>query len=276
MSSLLSPTGLGVASLTGSETRVNVRTLDDRQVVWVDITGNETHLRLSSTASEQFVVAARVALAQRLPLVIEIGSVGVDIDEGIPALHAWGRIASALAACSGVVPTIAIVTGPAVSGPAILLGITDFAVMVESSYAFVTGPTVVESFTGIAISTDELGGAASHARYSGVATTVVPDRDAAIETVATLLSYLPGHVDEEPPRAVVDDPADRPCPEAGDVIPATSTGSYDVRKVAAAIVDDDSLFEVRGRWAGNAVTAFATLGGRPVGIVANQIGRAHV
>ncbi len=80
----------------------------------------------------------------------------------------------------------------------------------------------------------------------------------------------PDHVDAEPPRRFTDDTIDRRCPEAGELIPASSTGSYDVRQVAAAIVDDDSMLELRHRWAANVVTAFATIDGRPVGIVANQ------
>ena len=91
-----------------------------------------------------------------------------------------------------------------------------------------------------------------------------------IEAVENLLAYLPDNVDVEPERWPTDDPADRPCPEAGDLMPTTSTGSYDVRKVAEAIVDDGSLLELRERWAANTVTAFATIDGRPIGIVANQ------
>jgi acetyl-CoA carboxylase carboxyltransferase component len=129
---------------------------------------------------------------------------------------------------------------------------------------------MVEQFTGVGIDIDELGGAANHARYTGVPAAVVADRTTAADTVADILSYLPSHVDEEPPRQAVDDPADRSCPEAGEQIPTSSTGSYDVRAVAAAIVDEGSLLEVRDRWAANVVTAFATIDGRPVGIVANQ------
>jgi acetyl-CoA carboxylase carboxyltransferase component len=99
---------------------------------------------------------------------------------------------------------------------------------------------------------------------------IVDDRAAAVAMIEELLSYLPDHVDQEPPRWPSDDPADRPCPEAGELIPASSTGSYDVRKVAEAIVDADSLLELRSKWATNIVTALATIDGRPVGIVANQ------
>ena len=149
------------------------------------------------------------------------------------------------------------VDGPAVSGPALLLGLADFTIMTEASYAFVNGPVMVEEFTGVGIDVDELGGATTHARYTGVATMVVADRDAAVGAVESLLEYLPDSTDAEPARWSCDDPADRSCPEAGAQIPATSTGSYDVRKVAEAIVDEDSLFELRDRWAANVVTAFA-------------------
>jgi acetyl-CoA carboxylase carboxyltransferase component len=129
---------------------------------------------------------------------------------------------------------------------------------------------MVEQYTGIAVDPDELGGSATHARYTGVASLIVSDRDAALAAVADALSYLPSSTDDVPARWPNDDPPDRPCPEAGDLIPATSTGSYDVRKVAAAIVDADSMLELRDRWAANVVTAFATIDGRPIGIVANQ------
>ncbi len=263
-------THFALTRLTPSDVRVTIRDLDGRQVVWAEFDTDDEPTRLTSTSSEQFVAAANAARKQRIPLVLVLATSGADINEGVPSLHAWGRVAAALTACSGVVPTAVIVSGPAVSGPALLLGIADLTVMTESSYAFVNGPTMVEEFTGVAISVEELGGAAHHARDTGVATAVVPDRSAAVEMVADLLSYLPDHVDAEAPRTLTDDPADRRCPEAGQLIPAASTGSYDVRQVAAAIVDDGSMLELRDRWAANVVTAFATIDGRPVGIVANQ------
>jgi acetyl-CoA carboxylase carboxyltransferase component len=169
-----------------------------------------------------------------------------------------------------VIPTIVIVDGPAVSGPALLLGVADFTIMTERSSAFVNGPAMVEEFTGVAIDTDELGGSATHVRYTGVASFVVPDRESASLTALDLLGYLPNSVDSEPSRWPAFDPGDRPCPEAGAQIPESSTGSYDVRRVAAEIADEESVLEIRDRWASNVVTAFATIDGRPVGIVANQ------
>ena len=261
---------VALSKLTPSDVRVTTRDLDGRRVVWAEFATDDHPTSLTSTSSAQLVTAAEAARAQHVPLVFVLSTSGADINEGVSALHAWGQVAAALAACSGIVPTCIIVSGPAVSGPALLLGIADLTVMTESSYAFVNGPTMVEQFTGISMGVDELGGAAHHARYTGVASAVVADRAAAVDMISQLLSYLPDHVDAEPPRHDVDDPFDRPCPEAGALIPPASTGSYDVRKIAAEIVDENSLLELRDRWAANVVTAFATIDGRPVGIVANQ------
>ncbi len=167
-------------------------------------------------------------------------------------------------------PTFAIVDGPAVSGPALLLGLVDFTVMTTSAYAFVNGPVMVRQITGIEITKDELGSASSLEKHAGLPIAVVPDRAAATDLIEQLLGYLPDHADVEPPHWPTVDPIDRLCPEAGELIPESSTGSYDVRQVAEAIVDEDSFLELRARWAGNVVTAFATIGGQPVGIVANQ------
>jgi len=186
------------------------------------------------------------------------------------ALHGWGLAARALADCSGIVPIVVAVTGPAVSGPALLLGLADLVVMTSDSYAFVSGPTMVTEFTGVRIDSAELGGAHVHARHTGAASLVVDDVDVARDMIELLLAYLPAHADEAPPRWPTADPPDRPTPEAGDLLPAASTGSYDVRHVIAAIADDGDLLELRSRWAPNLVTAFATIGGRPVGVVANQ------
>ena len=248
----------------------DVREFEGRQVVWVDVDAGSRVGALTSDSSGKIENAACAARANGLPLIVIMRSSGADIVEGFAALHGWGLAARALTDCSGVVPIIMVVEGPAVSGPALLLGIADFVVMTEDSYAFVTGPTMVAEFTGVRIDNEELGGAASHARYTGATSLVAPDLDTAIDMVAQLLAYLPQHNDEEPPRWPTDDPPDRQTPEAGTLMPQTSTGSYDVRGVIRAIADDGELLELRGRWASNVVTAFAAIGGLPVGIVANQ------
>ena len=248
----------------------DVREFDGRQVVWVDVDAGSRVGALTSDSSGKIENASVTARAKGFPLVVIMRSSGADIVEGFAALHGWGLAAKALTDCSGVVPIIMVVEGPAVSGPALLLGIADFVVMTVDSYAFVTGPTMVAEFTGVRIDNEELGGAASHARYTGAASLVAADLAEAKEMVAQLLAYLPQHNDEEPRRIQTDDPPDRQTPEAGSLMPPTSTGSYDVRDVIRAICDDGELLELRGRWAPNVVTAFASVGGLPIGIVANQ------
>ena len=242
----------------------------ERPVVRVRVGSTERAGALTPRDGETIAAAARTALQERLPVVVDIASTGADIREGLAALHGWGQAARALTACSGIVPTIMTVDGPAVSGPALLLGLADHVIMTDDAYAFVTGPHMVRQFTGEPITAVELGGAGLHARVTGVAALVVADASAADAAVEALFDLLPGHNDELPPRIPTDDPADRPTPEAGALIPATATGSYDVRSVIRALVDDGELLELRAAWAPNLVTGFAAIDGRPVGFVANQ------
>lgn len=247
-----------------------VRSLGGRRAVVVTIDPTLAMGATPGAASETLAVAARTALAQRLPLVGFLGSSGADLRDGLAGLHGWGRAAQAVVACSGVVPVIVAVTGPVVAGPALVLGLADHVVITEDAYAFVTGPQGIAEFTGVEVGREELGGAGAHARATGAASLVVSDADAAQEAVAELLGYLPESTDHEPPWRPVDDPVDRATPEAGAILPASPTGSYDVRDVMRAVVDHADLLELRPRWAPNLVTALATVGGRPVGLVGNQ------
>jgi len=214
--------------------------------------------------------AARVAGHEHLPLVVFMASSGADVAEGVDALVGWGGAAREMVRCSGIVPIIVVVTGPAVSGPALLLGLADVVIMTPDAYAFVSGPRMVTAFTGVPISVDALGGAGAHARSSGVASLIAGSTEDARELVEVLLAHLPSHNDEEPPRLATSDPVDRLTPEAGAILPDSPTGSYDVRSIARAIVDEGEILELKTGWASNLVTALATIGGRPIGIVANQ------
>ena len=247
-----------------------VRLLGGRRVSWLEFDPVEPAAPLTQAMTHTWETAARAALEERIPFVMVINSAGANIGEGIAALDGWGRVARALTRCSGNVPTFAIVDGPAVSGPALLLGLVDFTIMTDTAYAFVNGPVMVRQITGIDVSKDELGSASAMEKHGGLSIAVVNDRAAGAEMIEQILGYVPDHADDPPPHWPSTDPLDRACPEAGELIPESSTGSYDVRHVAEAIVDDESFFELRSRWAGNVVTAFATVGGQPVGIVANQ------
>jgi acetyl-CoA carboxylase carboxyltransferase component len=163
-----------------------------------------------------------------------------------------------------------VVTGPAVAGPALILGLADLVVMTEDAFAYVSGPNMVEQFTGVRVGADELGGAGTHARATGLAALTAPNEDAALELAAAALTYFPDHVDEPPAPWPTDDPTDREAPELRTIVPATSTGSYDMRGVAAALADHGETIELWRHWAPNLLTMFATIAGLPVGVVANQ------
>jgi len=212
--------------------------------------------------------AAAAAHELRIPFVLVLASSGADVSDGVASLHGWGRAARALAACSGVVPIVVIVTGPALSGPALLLGLADVVLMTGHAFAFVSGPAMVEEFTGIRIGVHQLGGSTIHARTSGLCAIEAPSAEQALEHVDHLLGLLPAHTDELPPRA-----DHRPGPGDVDlrtVVPDRTTSSYDVRRVAAGLADDGDVTELWPRWAPQLVTALGRVEGRTVGFVANQ------
>jgi acetyl-CoA carboxylase carboxyltransferase component len=242
----------------------------ERKVVMVTVDQGVRRGALAAADSETVAGAAALARAQRLPLVVVMASSGADILEGVASLDGWGRTARALADCSGIVPVVMVVYGLAVSGPALLLGMADAVVMTDEAVAYVSGPAAVREWTGQRLGADELGGQRVHTRSSGVAALVAPDGPAALEAVASLLDYLPDHADEEPPIWRSGDAWDRPTPELEDLLPASATGSYDVRKVVAAVADDAGYLELRATWAPQLVTALCRVDGRPVGVVANQ------
>jgi len=256
------------ARVTGSVSAA-VEDLGGRPAVVVRSDAARHRGAITAADGETLAEAARLALAQRMPFVAVLTTSGTDVGDGVGALHGWGRAAAALTRCSGLVPIVVVVTGPAVAGPALLLGLADLVVMTESSFAFLSGPQMVSQFTGVRIDADALGGSRAHAQ-GGVAALVAPDEAAALELVAAVLAHLPAHADEEPPWWPTTDPVDRPTPELADLMPATPTGAYDVRRVIEAVADEGDVLELWSDWAPNLVTALCTVGGRPVGVVANQ------
>jgi acetyl-CoA carboxylase carboxyltransferase component len=202
-----------------------------------------------------------------IPLVFFVASSGADVLDGVAALHGWGRAAAAISRCSGQVPVIAAATGPVVSGPALLLGLSDLVVMSSEAVAFVSGPQMVAEFTGVEVGLRELGGVAAHARSSGLCSVEADDVEG---TLAELLEYLPSHTDEVPFPTTITDPVQRSTPELRDLIPERKAATYDVRDVVRLMVDDGEFRELWPRWAGQIVTGLCRIGGLSVGIVANQ------
>ena len=257
-----------IRRLVAGSVQAGVEALGGRAAMVVRSTSDVRRGALSPDDGDTLAEAATVAAELRIPFVLVLASSGADVSGGVASLHGWGRAARALAACSGVVPVIVVVTGPALSGPALLLGLADLVLMTGDAFAFVSGPAMVEEFTGIRIGVRQLGGSAIHARTSGLCAVEAGSVDQALEHVAHLLSLLPAHTDELPPR-------DRhgSAPDADDlrtVIPDRATSSYDVRRVAAGLADDGDITELWPRWAPQLVTALGRVDGRTVGFVANQ------
>jgi acetyl-CoA carboxylase carboxyltransferase component len=245
-----------------------VEELGGRPAMVVRSTSDVRRGALAPDDGDTLAGAARAALELRIPFVLVLSSSGADVSAGVASLHGWGRAAAAVAGCSGVVPVVVVVTGPALSGPALLLGLADVVLMTGDAFAFVSGPAMVEEFTGIRIGVHQLGGSAIHARASGLCAVEVASVDQALDHVAHLLGLLPAHADELPPRS-----PDRPGPgdvDLATVVPDRATSSYDVRRVAAGLVDDGDVSELWPRWAPQLVCALGRIDGQPVGIVANQ------
>lgn len=248
----------------------HVGELGGREVVQVRVDPETRRGALNEISGLNLAAATRVALDERLPLVVVMASSGADVNDGIAALNGWGTAAAALAGCSGVVPTIFVVTGPTVSGPSLLLGLADIVVFTKDASAYVMGPASVESFTGEVVSVETLGGVNVHRSHTGVAAAIVEDEAEGLALVEDLLQLLPSNCDEVPPETNCSDPTDRPTPEAGACLPNAQTGSYDVRDVVRAVVDDGELVELWAGWARNLVVGLASIGGQTIGILANQ------
>ena len=172
---------------------------------------------------------------------------------------------------SGVVPQISIILGPCAGGAVYSPSITDFVVMVQNtSHMFVTGPDVIKAVTHEDVTFEELGGASVHASESGVAHFAAENEDEALMLVKQLISFMPNNNMEDPPMLAEQDDPLRQDPELDTIIPTNPNKPYDMREVIRHIVDDGEFLQVHENWAPNVLVGFVRLGGRPVGIVANQ------
>jgi len=259
-----------VAARRGGAATAALTEIDGRRVAWFRLAGGRHRGAIGPTEGQVIERVVRLALDAGVPIVGEIATSGADVSEGLASLVAWGRVAKALADASGTLPILLSVTGPCVGGTALLLGLADHVVMTSEAYAYVSGPRAAASFTGIATSHTDLGGAEMHGSRSGVASMVVLDEAEAAGAIADLLSYLPSNHLDEPPFWPTDDPLDRPSTVAAGVVPERPTASYDARVVISDVCDAGTFLEVRAALATNVVTGYARLGGMPVGAIANQ------
>lgn len=214
--------------------------------------------------------AIKVAVKNELPIVLYLSTSGASIHDGIAALNGWGRAARELAAASGVVPILVGLFGPAVSGPALLLGLADIVISTPDSYAFVSGPEMVKGYTGVEVAAVDLGGSYTLATKTGVSHLEAQNMQEMKEQVEEILSILPRSTNYVSQVIETNDPVGRLCDSLTSLIPNSPTGSYDVRDIISEIVDDEYFLELRPLWAPQLVTGIARIGGHAVGILANQ------
>ena len=228
---------------------------------------------LSKTMSEKICKVMDMAARNGAPFIGLNDSGGARIQEGIDSLAGFGDIFERNILSSGVVPQISGIFGPCAGGAVYSPALTDFTLMVKNtSYMFLTGPSVVKSVTGEEVSQEELGGASVHAGKSGVAHFCAESEQEGIETIKKLLSFIPQNNMETAPERPTNDPAGRMDDSLNEIIPDNPNKAYDMYKVIGAVVDDGEFFEIHKDFAKNIIVGFAHMGGRSVGIVANQPG----
>ena len=226
---------------------------------------------LSKTMSEKICKVQDMALRNGAPCIGLNDSGGARIQEGIDALAGYGEIFERNILSSGVVPQISCIMGPCAGGAVYSPALTDFTLMVKnSSYMFLTGPAVVKSVTGEEVSQEDLGGASVHASKSGVAHFAADTEEEAIATVKELLGYLPQNNREDAPFKESTDPVGRVEDALNSIVPDNPNKAYDMYAVIGAIVDEGRFLEIHKEFARNIIVGFARMGGRSVGIVANQ------
>jgi len=226
---------------------------------------------LSETHAEKICKVMDLAMKVGAPIIGLNDSGGARIQEGVVSLGGYSDIFLRNTLASGVVPQISCIMGPCAGGAVYSPAITDFNIMVkDTSYMFITGPDVIKTVTHQEVTKETLGGALTHNSVSGVAHFAAESDEHALRIVRELFSFIPSNNLEDPPRLQVSDPIDRAEPKLNEIVPEASNQPYDMRDVINHVVDDGYFFEVQQLFAPNIVVGFARLGGRAVGIVANQ------
>ncbi len=226
---------------------------------------------VSRAYAEKICKVMDLALQVGCPVVGLHDSGGARVQEGVEALAGYADIFLRNTLASGVIPQISVILGPCAGGAVYGPAITDFVFMVKgASSMFLNGPEVVRAVTREEVTKEELGGARAHATRSGVAHFAFDTEEATLQAVRELISFLPLNSADDPPAQPCTDDAGRQDAALRTIVPENPNRPYDIREVVRAVVDDRHLFEVARRFAENVVCGFARLGGRPVGVVANQ------
>ena len=226
---------------------------------------------LSETFSEKICKVMDLAMKVGAPVIGLNDSGGARIQEGVVSLAGYADIFLRNTLASGVVPQISAILGPCAGGAVYSPAITDFVIMArDTSYMFITGPDVIRAVTHEEVTKEKLGGAETHNSVSGVAHFAAADDRDALMLIRDLLSFMPSNNMEDPPLRPTDDPEDRADDTLNSMVPDNPGQPYDIKKIILSVVDDRNFLEVHEHFAKNIVVGFARLGGKPVGIVANQ------
>ena len=225
---------------------------------------------LSETHAEKICKIMDLAMKNGAPVIGLNDSGGARIQEGVVSLGGYADIFYRNTLASGVIPQISAILGPCAGGAVYSPAITDFILMAEhTSYMFVTGPNVVKTVTHEDVSSEDLGGASAHASKSGVTHFSCANEAECIQKIRSLISYMPQNCEEQAPRLSYRE-GEESRPALREIIPANPMQPYDIRDIISQIADEDSFCEVHREYAENIVVGFSRIGGRSVGIVANQ------
>lgn len=226
---------------------------------------------LSETNAAKVCKIMDLAMKLGAPVIGLNDSGGARIQEGVASLAGYADIFLRNTLASGVVPQISAIMGPCAGGAVYSPAITDFIFMVkDTSYMFITGPDVIKTVTHEEVTKEELGGAMTHNSISGVAHFAAEDDQSCLMMIRELMSYIPSNNAEDPPSVETSDDSARSEEELDAMVPEDPNLPYDIKNLIKLVVDDGVFFEVQEHFALNIVVGFARLGGKTVGIVANQ------
>jgi acetyl-CoA carboxylase carboxyltransferase component len=232
---------------------------------------------MGQTSEEKVTRLRSMALKGRWPMVWLIDSAGARIDPGsghadmISTFAGTGHLFREQVVMSGVVPQVAAMVGPGAAGTAYIPGLADYVPMVKGIGSLaLAGPALVKAVTGQEIAEQELGGSKIHSEVSGVGDGEFENDAACLTAVKKYLSYLPSNCDEPPPDMPCDDPIDRRDESLLDILPESTRKPYDMYKLIRAVVDHGEIFDIKPRFARSIITCFARIGGKSVGVLANQ------
>ena len=212
-----------------------------------------------------------MAMDMGCPVIGLNDSGGARIQEAVDALNGYGKIFYRNTLASGVIPQMSVIMGPTAGGAVYSPALTDFIFMVDkTSVMHITGPAVIKAVTGEEVTSEELGGAKTHNEISGNAHFIAQDEAECFEQIRKVLSYLPANNLDDAPLSECTDSVDRADMILRDVVPTNPNKGYDIHDVLSRVLDNGEFTEVQPGWAQNIVTGYGRIGGRPIGIIANQ------